>query len=647
MKEHDLQALLHAHWGYPDFKLGQKEVVEAVLRGQDALAVFPTGGGKSLCYQLPALVLEGLVLVVSPLISLMQDQVASLRARGIAAAFVHHEMSSSAVEQYLIDAEHGRYRLLYVSPERLQSEFFRMRLRRLNVALLAVDEAHCISEWGHQFRPAYRQLAEVREELGTPVTLAVTATATPEVRRDIVEQLRLRDPLVQVTGFDRPNIHWSVHYTENKQIRLLEFLGALEGSGIVYVGTRRATEEWAALLTDRGYRAEAYHGGLPVEEREARLRRWMRGQTPVMVATSAFGMGVDKPDVRLVVHLDIPLSLEAYYQEAGRAGRDGAPARAVILHGPGDRRLPESLLDASHPSVQEVQSVYQAVCNLAQIPIGERPEQYVAVDMEKVKQLTGLYHPKIQTAMELLQRAGYWVELPPRRGWTRIRMLQCPVDLRAYARRNPNRALEIFIERLLRYLPGEVFSEGAEVYLPTLAEKVGLSVERLMRGLAFLEEREILAWIPFSQATLLEFTEPRVHAPILDMHALRQVRKRAYQKLRYVFRYLATGICRRRFLLAYFGEQASSRCNACDVCTGEHQMYTVTPQDEEVLRRLLKDIDAGLPPEHWFEGQPPYPHRTEGLLAWLVEQGWIYLIHPLEGQFALTEEGKRHLQRVG
>ncbi len=648
MSQDNLLALLQKHWGYETFRPGQQEVITSVLQGRDTLAVFPTGGGKSLCYQLPALLVEGVVLVVSPLISLMQDQVASARARGISAACVHHEMSISAVEQCLIDAEYGRYRLLYVSPERLQSDFFRARLRRLKVALLAIDEAHCISEWGHQFRPAYRQLASVKEELGHPVVLAVTATATPEVRRDIIEQLRLRDPLVKVTGFDRPNIYWSVYYTENKQVRLFEELGSLQGeSAIVYAGTRKAAEEWASLLTRHGFSAVAYHGGLDVKEREERMERWMSGEIPVMVATSAFGMGVDKPDVRLIVHITIPLSLEAYYQEAGRAGRDGAPSRAVILYGPGDRQLPEALLDAAYPSVREVRMVYDAVCNLAQIPLGERPEHHVAVDIEKIKKLTELPAQKIRTALELLQRAGYWIEVPPRKGWARVRMLQRPSDVRAYALRNSNRALRKFIDQMLRHLPGEAFLEGADVSLQRLSAKVGLSVERLMRGLSFLQEREILTWFPLSQAIRLEFTEPRVQTPVLDIHALRQIRKRAEQKLCYVYRYLATGTCRRRFLLSYFGEETMPACGACDVCAGVHRMYTITPEDETALIQLMRAIDAGIPPEHWFEGQPPYPHRIEGLLAWLLDQEWVRPIHPLEGQFALSEEGRERLQRTG
>ncbi|MFB3131422.1 MAG: ATP-dependent DNA helicase RecQ, partial [Rhodothermales bacterium] len=325
------QAALRRFWGHPGFRPGQREVIEAVLAGRDVLAILPTGGGKSVCYQVPALLRDGLTLVVSPLIALMQDQVAQLDARGVKAAFINSTLAAREIEQRWTDAEFGRYRLLYVAPERLQSDIFLARAERLNVTLLAVDEAHCISEWGHHFRPSYLQIAQARVHLGDPPTIAVTATATPEVRRDIVEHLALRDPEVIVKGFDRPNLVWSIFRAENKREKVLDVLRGVPGSGLLYAATRRAVEDWAGWLAQQGETVMAYHGGLAHEVREKAQHAWIESRVRLVVATNAFGMGIDKPDVRSVIHLDVPASLEAYYQEAGRAGRDGHPADCILL----------------------------------------------------------------------------------------------------------------------------------------------------------------------------------------------------------------------------------------------------------------------------------------------------------------------------
>ena len=361
-------AALQRHWGYAGFREGQRDVIEATLAGRDALAVFPTGGGKSLLYQLPAVLQGGLTLVVSPLVALMHDQVEQLAARNVPAAALTAALSRREIDQRWTDAEFGRYRLLYVTPERLQSELFLARAERLPVVRLAVDEAHCISEWGHDFRPAYRRLAEARALLRTPdgdpvPVLAVTATATPEVRRDIVEQLALEDPLVLVKGFDRPNLVWSVLRDEDKTDKLVEIAAVVGGSGIVYAGTRNGTETWARVLQREGIAAEAYHAGLDAATRAAVQRRWLGGTTRLIVATSAFGMGIDKPDVRVVIHVALPPTLEAYYQEAGRAGRDGRKAWAVVLFNEGDVDLPRVLAEEGHPDAKTVQAVYAAAGN--------------------------------------------------------------------------------------------------------------------------------------------------------------------------------------------------------------------------------------------------------------------------------------------
>src|SRR5688572_30633136 len=343
---------LRRYWGYPDFRPGQDQAIRNVLSGGDSLTIMPTGGGKSLCYQVPALMLPGLTLVVSPLISLMKDQVDALQAAGVPATFVNSTLGAGEMAARLQAAERGEVRLLYVAPERFDAEGFRRRVAGLRVSLLAVDEAHCVSEWGHDFRPSYLRLAEVRERLGAPPVAALTATATEEVRTDIVRQLRLRQPAVLVTGFDRRNLVWHVLQGKNDSERdrlLLRLLRGREGSAIVYASTRKNVDALTSLLNGAGVRAVGYHAGLPDRDRKRIQDEFMSGKTRAVVATNAFGMGIDKPDVRIVVHYNMPGNLEAYYQEAGRAGRDGGPSDCVLLHAYKDRFTHEYFINASYP----------------------------------------------------------------------------------------------------------------------------------------------------------------------------------------------------------------------------------------------------------------------------------------------------------
>jgi len=639
---------LKTYWGAEDFRPGQEEVIQAVLQGKDVLAVLPTGGGKSLCYQLPALLLEGITLVVSPLIALMEDQVAGLRSRGISAAFLHSGLSLGAIEQCLVDATYGKYKLLYVAPERLQSEGFRKRLARLNIALLAVDEAHCISEWGHQFRPAYREIASVWDAFQRPPTLALTATATPEVRRDIVEQLQLRQPTIVVRGFDRPNIVWSAFYTENKKEQLKRIVENVSGSGIVYVATRKHAEYWGGWLRREGIPTGIYHAGLSPDERRKAYIRWMQGKERLMVATSAFGMGIDKPDVRLIVHLDIPVSLEAYYQEAGRAGRGGKRSYAVLIHGPGDREIPTALIKESIPTPAEIQTVYRLIGSQGQVSIGELPEAWVAVDVPWVAKQAKCSVAKVRKVIELLQRQGIWSVVPERKGWGYFRFRMSAQALRQYVERlaKEHPALAQFIQNLLRSVPAEAFHERVPVLLKRLADRMNFPVDRLKKGLFFLQEREIIEWVSLEEQLFLEFLVPRMAKVPVDAHVLKKVQRIAQWKLKMMFRYTALGTCRRQFLLAYFGEKMASRCGACDVCMGRHAVSFLTAADEPLLVQLMENIEAGLMPEQWLGGQAPYPHRLEGLIQWLIQAGYLSVIDPFQGQFALTEVGKAKLEQM-
>ncbi len=633
------EEILTRRWGFSSFRPGQWEVIEAILAGRDALAVLPTGGGKSLCYQLPTMVQEGFTIVVSPLIALMQDQVEALNARGIPAAFINSTLRHYEIDRRWTNAEFGQYRFLYVAPERLETDIFLARAERLPVTLMAVDEAHCISEWGHHFRPSYLRLAEARERLGGPPVLAVTATATPEVRKDIVSQLILAEPSVTVKGFDRPNITWSVFHEENKLAKVLEVCAGVPGSGLLYAATRRQSESWAKRLTREGISAGAYHAGLPAERREEVQRLWMEGGLRIVTATNAFGMGIDKPDVRFVIHAALTGSVEAYYQEAGRAGRDGAAAHAVLLVQSDDETTQRTLIEESHPDVRTVREIYDAICDLAQLPIGSAPEVPLVVDRMDIVSRTGQSVGTVTMAIELLERQELLQHSDVRRGRALVRFLQPAAQVRDYTSRLSNAGLKKFVLELQRAMPGEAFEQWWEVDLRRLARRMGLSKARLRRGFAFLKERELLDWHGSAGAMQLRFEGPRVRRPAIDHAAVRKAARRAGRRLRYIIRYTQITTCRRQFLLSYFGEISGDSCGACDVCLGRHKQAVVTPADEELLVQILERVRGGATQDEWFDAPQP-PNRLEALTDWLMSEDYLRVDAPLEGKFVLTEKGR-------
>ncbi len=639
----EAEAVLRDHWGHGGFRPGQWEAIAAALDGRDVLAILPTGGGKSVCYQVPALMQEGFTLVVSPLIALMQDQVAGLKARGIAAAFINSTLSSRVIDQRWTDAEFGRYRLLYVAPERLQSELFLARAERLDVALLAVDEAHCISEWGHHFRPDYLRIPEARARLGDPPVMAVTATAPPEVRQDIIRHLDLHDPVRVVKGFDRPSLVWSIFQTEGKRQQVRRVVKRVEGSGILYAATRRATEEWAAWLRVQGESAAHYHGGMRSDEREGVQEKWIGGETRLIVATNAFGMGIDKADVRFVIHVDVPASLEAYYQEAGRAGRDGQTAYAVLLHQPSDAGTQRALIEASHPSAADVQAVYRAVCNLGQVPLGVLPDKPVPVSFDAVGRLTGFAHGKIRSALDLLERHEALQMLPRRRHRGLIRFAQSADATRRHAEKSPNRALARFIQTLLRTVHADAFAEWWPFDVRLLEKRTRLSRARVLKGLGFLAERGLIDWQPPGAGVRVELLHPRTQSIPIDGKTVLRARQRAERRLDDLLRYAHSIACRRQQLLAYFGERAPERCGKCDVCLGRHRPPAITPEDEPLLRRILQRAYDEPRRADWFadEEDPASAQRLDALVAWLVEEGYLRLDDPLEERFGLTGKARK------
>jgi ATP-dependent DNA helicase RecQ len=636
----EAQRAMRRRWGFEAFRPGQEAVLESLFDGRDVLGVLPTGGGKSLCYQLPAVLADGFVLVISPLIALMQDQVEALQAHGVSATFINSTLPGHEVEQRWTNAEFGQYDLVYMAPERLATEVFRARAERLDVSLVAVDEAHCVSEWGHHFRPDYLEIPEARERLGEPPTIAVTATATPPVRTDILDLLDLPDAAEVVRGFDRPNITWSVFRTDNKWDRLRAVVDAVPGTGIVYVPTRRDVERWQARLESHGVSAAGYHGGVTSSERDQRQRAWVRDEVRVMVATNAFGMGIDKPDVRFVVHMAPPSSLESYYQEAGRAGRDGKKAHAVLLYRPADVETQASLIEASHPTAKEVREVYDAVCSVGQIPVGSEPDGPLAVRLDAVLKTTGFSRTKVRTAVDLIDRQGAWNRLPRRAHFGLLRFQSSAREIRNYAESVDNAALAAFVRTLLRIVHADAFREWWPFDLRAAARRTDLSRDRLRRGMRYLERQGLLGWKPPGVSLQVELSHPRASKLPVDDQSVRSARQRAETRLRYMMRYARSATCRRWALLTYFGEETDEECGACDVCLGRHQPAAVTPEDEPVLRQILDRVADAAPRDEWFDDPPAPPHRIEELVEWLVNEGYLVVEEPLDGTVQLTEKGK-------
>lgn len=562
----DIHAVLQRVWGYQQFRPRQEEIIRAALAGKDTLALLPTGGGKSLCFQVPGLAMGGLCLVVSPLIALMKDQVTRLKKLGVPARAIISTMTHAEIDNALESAALGKYSFLYVSPERLASEMFLARLPRLPLRLIAIDEAHCISQWGYDFRPSYLNIAEVRKVRPEIPVLALTASATEAVANNIMERLAFKAPHLIRGSFQRPELTLWVSKGEDKQGRLLRVMRNVQGTAIVYVRERRSTTRIATLLQQHGISAAAYHAGLPTEERDRIQQEWTDGALRCMVATNAFGMGIDKADVRVVVHLEPPADLESYYQEAGRAGRDGQPSFAFLLTGPGDKKKMDDRLTGSYPSLQHVRKVYQAFADTHGIALGSGLLETYPVDTRALAARTGLPALTITHALKALDLDGKLTLSEGVRSPSRVLII---ADQRLiYGMRVNDTRMGPLLEVLLRTYGG-LFEEPVLIDEIRLAKSLKWQAETVIKRLQELDQQKVISYKLRSDAPTATLLVPRVDAQrlVLDPAALAQRKQRAFDRMKSMLDFMDNSDeCRARLLIRYFGEEVDKDCGTCDVC---------------------------------------------------------------------------------
>lgn len=629
--------ILKQYWGYEGFRGIQEDIIRSIGDGHDTLGLMPTGGGKSVTFQVPALAQEGLCLVVTPLIALMKDQVRNLRSRGIKAAAVYSGMTREEIIIALENCIFGNYKFLYISPERLATDIFRTKLRHMHVNLIAIDEAHCISQWGYDFRPSYLQIAEIRQLLpGVPV-LALTATATPEVVDDIQERLAFRQKNVFRMSFERSNLAYIVRHTEDKPAELLHILNRLPGSAIVYTRNRKRTKEAAQFLEDHQITATFYHAGLSNDTKDQRQKSWLTGEHRVMVATNAFGMGIDKPDVRLVVHIDCPDSPEAYFQEAGRAGRDGQKAYAVLLCARTDKSLLQRRITDTFPDKDYVRKVYEDVQYYYQMAMGDGRGCTFAFDIDKFCYHFKHFPVQVDSALKILTRAGYLEYTDEQDNASRLMFTLRRDEL--YRIHEDNEDTEQLLHCLLRSYTG-LFADYAYIDEDHLARRSGLTRQQVYETLVLLSRRHILHYIPGSKTPYIIYTRERQETDrIVLSREVYEDRKESYaRRIQAMTEYTeSTDQCRSQFLLRYFGEKDSRPCHQCDVCLQPHSSGLRQGEFTEIADLLLQLLDeTPLTPSELADRMTLPVSKYEPVLHYLLNEE---LIRIREGKLTNAPHG--------
>lgn len=580
--------ILKQYWGYDQFRGLQSSIVNAALNGNDTLGLMPTGGGKSICFQVPGMMKEGITIVISPLIALMIDQVENLQKRGIKAVAIYTGMTYREIDVALDNCVYGNTKFLYVSPERTTSTIFRERLKKMNVSFLVVDEAHCISQWGHDFRPSYLKIKELKEFLKTEApTIALTATANKLVQKDIVEQLELNKAQVFKQSFYRENLGYLVFQEQNKEERLVQILTKSKGTSIVYVSTRKKTVDIAKLLKSKGFSADYYHGGLNQQTRAKKQQEWINNKTRVMIATNAFGMGIDKPDVRVVVHLDLPQSPEAYFQEAGRAGRDGQRAYATILYQESDKLDLLNMHELSFPEMDQIRKIYNALGNYFQLAIGSGEGESFIFNIGEFGTRYNLKPIIIYNSLKLLEANEYLSLSEAIYHPTTVKALVSAKDLYEYQVKN--KSFDLVLRVLMRNQPG-IFDSYKKIDLSALSKETQKSIKELDEILTKLTKLELIDYVPSHDSPLLTFLVPRVNEKTirLSKETYQDRKNITLNQINTMITYCETEhICRSRILLSYFDESDFKNCGICDACI-ENKRTSLNNSDFEEISEVIK-----------------------------------------------------------
>ena len=618
----DYKSILKQYWGYEDFRGIQEEIIASIGKGEDTLGLMPTGGGKSVTFQVPALAKPGLCLVITPLIALMKDQVQHLRARGIKAVAVYSGMTREEIIVALENCIFGDYKFLYISPERLDTEVFQAKLRSMKVSMITVDESHCISQWGYDFRPAYLKIADVRKLLpGVPV-LALTATATPEVVKDIQLRLAFRRENVFRMSFERKNLAYIVRRTEDKAGELIHILSQVAGSAIVYTRNRKRTKEVSLFLNQHGISATFYHAGLDNDTKDQRQKGWQDGTFRVMVATNAFGMGIDKPDVRLVIHIDFPDSPEAYFQEAGRAGRDGQKAYAVLLYAQADKTILKKRIGDTFPEKDYIRQVYEHINYYYQMAMGDGRGCTFAFNIDEFCQNFKHFPVRVDSALKILTRAGYLEYTDEQDNTSRLIFTLRRDELYRINENNPD--TEHLLRIILRSYTG-VFSDYAYISEEILARRSGLTRQQVYDTLILLTKRHVLHYIPGKKTPYIIYTRERQNTVVLSKEVYED-RKDSYEKrIHAMLDYAESdGKCRSRMLLRYFGEKNGHNCGQCDVCLEKHASGLKKGEYEDIAHGIFSLLEeASRIPQEIIHALPFEEEKILKSLAYLLAEEQI------------------------
>ena len=635
-----LLAILKQYWGYESFRESQYEIISSVLSGRDTLALMPTGGGKSITYQLPTLMTDGLCVVITPLIALMKDQVDKLQRQGISAVAIHSGLSRRKIDIALDNCVYGDVKFLYIAPERLNSDIFRLRARRMNISLIAVDEAHCISQWGYDFRPSYLHIKTLREFQPEAPVLALTASATEQVTDDIMENLCFAEKNIIRSSFARPNLSYVVRKVEDKEEQLLRVISGVAGSGIVYVRKRETAETLCQFLQEQGVNASFYHAGLPNEERSIRQDEWVSGRVRVMVATNAFGMGIDKADVRFVVHYTMSDSMESYYQEAGRAGRDGKRSYAMLMVAPNDYKILSRRVEGNFPPIEQIKSIYEKICAYLMIAIGDGAARSYVFNIQDFCYREKLFVQTVVSALDLLERNEYMSYVDVADNPARVIFKVSRDDLYKYTMSD---TVERVVRTMLRMYNG-LFTEFRAIDEEVIAAATDMSREQVHQVLRELWRSQIIRYVPANSSPMIYMNEERL--PLSSLYI--SPKSYGYRKEQMISRFEAmvgyaenTTECRSVILSNYFGDSSAEPCGHCDVCLANKRNAKSEDSAEAVEKRIVESLNEGeLPLREIARRVAAKPQTITDALYCMLDRGEVTLREPDIFMLAPTEGRK-------